>query len=256
MPSAAPALSLGTESHGQESSPELQTPDEESSSDFSPDASEGTAQLTSRTGWALASDTWGNASEGTGFPTAQRLSEHEWQRIRDGWTVSKKLTFSYQGRTYVGGVAHQIIRAESVDVLSSLLDENQIREALPLTKEARVIDRDHQGVEMELVQGNSLAEARYTVRLTRDSDEALRLSLVKGRNSSVRDVLGYVTATPFTDTHALVTIAVGVDLGSSLKRALFQSHVQKAAVSAPAHMRRFLEGRSRSWTAPVKTASL
>lgn len=196
-------------------------------------------------GWNLASHAWGATTDQPGFPDAEQLSAAEWQRIREGWTVGRELKFDYRGNTYVGGVAHQIIRADSAEILESLLDEEQVLGAFPLTKTARVVDRDRAGVAMEFVQGNAPAQARYTLRMTRDR-QSVRLNLLKDRDNSVRDVLGYITATPFTETHTLVTLAVGVDLGSELKRAIFQHQVQKAALALPAHMRRYLETRDRS----------
>lgn len=192
----------------------------------------------------LASHTWGEQDERSGFPLAERLSSSDWLRISQGWTVGKKLEFDYRGRAYVGGVAHQIVRAESQEILESLLDEHTIQRALPLTKEARIVGRDQATIRMKLVQGTSLTNARYTVGITRASHDALRFSLVDDEQNDVRDLLGYVTATPFSKTHALVTVALGVDLGSKIKRALFQKHVQEAAVSMPAHMRRYLESRA------------
>ena len=197
------------------------------------------------TSWMLASHAWGEGDERSGFPVAERLTSSDWVRISQGWTVGKKLKFAYRGRTYVGGVAHQIVRADSHEVLESLMDEQTIQRVLPLTQDARVVGRDHSTVQMELVQGTSFANARYTVGITRASRDALRFSLIEAHQNDVRDLLGYITATPFTKTHALVTVALGVDLGSEIKRALFQKHVQKAAVTMPAHMRRYLESRAR-----------
>ncbi len=97
---------------------------------------------------------------------------------------------------------------------------------------------------MEIVQGSSFLKARYSVRLTRVGETAIRFSMDPNHPHDIRDTRGYFTATRFSERHTLVTVAVGIDLGEGLARSILKRQVQKAALSAPAHLRRYVEPRA------------
>ena len=206
------------------------------------------ARRASDTGWALAAAEWGTGDHG-GFPTPELLTSDELRRIEEGWTVARPFEFHVAGQTYVGGVAFQIIEAKQDDVLSALLDVNQIPSALPLTHRAKLVSRSSaEDLLVEVVQGNSLVKARYSVRLTKVAGHAIRFSMDPERPHDIKDARGYFTATPYSDRHTLVTVAVGIDLGHGLARSMLKRHVQKAALSAPAHLRRYVEPRAHGGT--------
>ncbi len=96
--------------------------------------------LQSNTSWSLAAQEWGPSGQG-GFPTPEGLTPEELRRIDEGWTVARPFEFEVGGRDYVGGVAFQIVEAPTEDVLSALLDVNQIPLALPLTHRATLVAR-------------------------------------------------------------------------------------------------------------------
>jgi len=200
------------------------------------------------TSWSLAAAEWGD--ESGGFPTPEALTQSEMNKLGEGWTVARPFEFEVRGHAYVGGVAFQIIQAESEEVLSALLDVEQLPDALPLTHRARLISSsgsaESGGAEkvVEVIQGNSLMKARYSVRLTRVGEHAIRFSMDPGRHHDIRDARGYFTATRFSERHTLVTVAVGIDLGHGLARSMLKRPVQKAALSAPAHLRRYVEPRA------------
>ncbi|OQX67870.1 MAG: hypothetical protein B6A08_12980 [Sorangiineae bacterium NIC37A_2] len=193
--------------------------------------------------WTLAASEWAELPAAE-LPEPEPLSEEELQRVREGWTVRRDLSFRFHGRTYTGGVAYQIVRAPAEQVISTLLDANHLREALPLTHEAEPLDTDatHR-LDVELLQGKAPVLTRYTLRLDRTSSHALRFALDPTRPHGIRDVRGYLTARPFSEDYCLVTVAVAFDLGGSWMRAIFDRPVQNAALAAPAHLRRYLESR-------------
>lgn len=193
--------------------------------------------------WTLAASEWAELPAAE-LPEPEALSEDELRRVREGWTVRRDLSFRFHGRTYTGGVAYQIMRAPSEEVIATLLDPNHLREALPLTHEAELLDTDaaHR-LEVELLQGKAPVFTRYTLRLDRTDAHALRFALDPTRPHGIRDVRGYLTARPFHGDYCLVTVAVAFDLGGPWMRALFDRPVQNAALAAPAHLRRYLESR-------------
>jgi hypothetical protein len=203
------------------------------------------------TSWSLAADEWGSSGRG-GFPTPEGLTPDELRRIDQGWTVARPFEFHVDEHGYVGGVAFQIVEASSEEVLSALLDVDQIPSALPLTHRATLVSRTGTNdLLVEVVQGTSLAKARYAVRLTRVGEHAIRFSMDPNHPHDIRDARGYFTATPFSERHTLVTVAVGIDLGQGLARSMFKRQVQKAALSAPAHLRRYVEPRSTASSTAV-----
>lgn len=214
-------------------------------------ASHGGALAAVDTGWSLAAAEWGSLDQG-GFPTPEGLTADELRRIEEGWTVARPFEFEVNERSYVGGVAFQIVEAQSEDVLSALLDVQQIPRALPLTHRAHLVSSSSsEDLVVEVVQGTSLVKARYSVRLTRVRDHAIRFSMDSSRPHDIRDARGYFTATRYSDRHTLVTVAVGIDLGHGIARSMLKRQVQKAALSAPAHLRRYVEPRALAGLPPA-----
>jgi hypothetical protein len=200
-------------------------------------------QVPSENGWSLAAADWGSADQG-GFPAPEGLTQDELRRIEEGWTVARPFEFEGHRHAYVGGVAFQIVEASSEEVLSALLDVEQLPHALPLTHRARLVEKSETDQLVEIVQGNSLMKARYAVRLTRVGDHAIRFTMDPRHPHDIRDARGYFTATRFSERHTLVTVAVGIDLGQGLARSMLKRQVQKVALSAPAHLRRYVEPRA------------
>jgi hypothetical protein len=195
--------------------------------------------------------------------------------VLEGWTVAQPLDFPLGDRKYVGGTAYQVVAAESDAILAALSDADQLPQALPLTHDAEQVPlaSGHPShwtaqeppapraaspgsslgwleptgparprrVAVELEQGSALFKARYTVQLTRTDENTLRFSLDSARHHDIRDARGFFTAHRLNATHSLVTVFVGVDLGGGLAHSLLKRPVQKAALAAPAHIRRYLE---------------
>lgn len=200
-------------------------------------------QVPRENGWSLAAAEWGSAGQG-GFPTPEGLSSDELRRIEEGWTVARPFEFTSEHHAYVGGVAFQIVEASVEEVLSALVDVEQLPRALPLTHRARLVEKSDHDLVVEVVQGSSLMKARYAVRLTRVGDHAIRFTMDPAHPHDIKDARGYFTATRFSERHTLVTVAVGIDLGHGLARSMLKRQVQKVALSAPAHLRRYVEPRA------------
>ncbi len=174
------------------------------------------------------------------------LSPAESARVIQGLTVSRPLEFRHAGGSYIGGVAHQLVRAEVDQILETLLDVDQIPSALPLTHDARLVEQSAGALAVELVQGNALVRARYTICILRTEDNLVRFWLDKQRPHDIRDAWGYFRAIGFSEGQSLVTVAVALDLGSPLTRALLEKRVQRVALSSPAHLRDYLEPQNVS----------
>ncbi len=215
------------------------------------------------TSWRLAAEAWDT------IPAPEQPSASEWDLIAQGWTVARPLDFELDGRSYVGGAAYQLIAAGQHRILTTLTDPEQLRSALPLTHDAKQVaqadgrllpspatapsssaganrrpERLAGGapwVAVELLQGNALLRAKYTVTLARPDAHTIKFTLDPTRKHNIRDARGFFTAHQVSPTHSLVTAFVGVDLGSGLVSALLRGAVQKATLSAPAHIRKYVE---------------
>lgn len=148
------------------------------------------------------------------------------------------------GGRYVGGVSYQIVRASPAEVLAALGSPSELPAMLPRTKSARVVGVGARGARIELTQGTALVDATYTVKLRRTGPGALRFSLDRSRPHGIRDVFGYVRARPFGRGRSLLTVAVALDVGPGLVRALFEERIARVVLSTPRHIRDYLEPRA------------
>jgi hypothetical protein len=149
------------------------------------------------------------------------------------------------GGSYVGGLSYQLVRASVPELITALLTVDQLPQLLPRTKRARLVDSSGGRARVELVQGNSLVEATYTVYLERDADPpVVRFWLDPSRPHDIRDVWGYFRVQPFGATRSMVTVAVALDVGDGLVRWLFEDRIQRVILDTPRHIRDFLEPRA------------
>jgi hypothetical protein len=144
----------------------------------------------------------------------------------------------------VGGVAYQLVAAPPLEVMTALLTVPELPRILPRTKRARLIDARAGQARVELVQGNSLIEASYTIVLEHDAGgDSIRFWLDSSRPHDILDVWGYFRAEPFGASRTLVTVAVALDVGDGLVRLLFEDRIQRVILSAPRQIRDYLEPR-------------
>lgn len=147
-----------------------------------------------------------------------------------------------EGR-YVGGVSYQLVRSSPEQVLAALASPRKLPFLLPRTKSARLVGVDSRGARIELCQGTALFDATYTVRLHRVRGDELRFALDPSAPHAIRDVWGYVRARPFGNDQSLVTVAVALDLGPGMVRALFEERIQRVILGAPRQIREYFEPR-------------
>lgn len=178
-------------------------------------------------------------------PASSALSVGERARLRAGAMVSRPLRFDHDGGHYVGGVSYQIVQARPEAILAALSDVSNWPQALPRTKSARLLDSAKGISRVELVQGSSLVEARYTVMLKRAEDgETIRFWLDPSRPHDVKDVWGYFRVQALSEGRALITVGAALDLGSGIARLLFEDKIASMMLQAPLKIRDFVEPRA------------
>jgi len=186
---------------------------------------------------------------GTGRPLLapgeeERASQGERHDALARWEiVTEPLEFERDGHWYVGGVATGLVKATPDQILAALGDVEALAEVLPRTKRATLIDARGTTRRLELVQGNSIVEAKYTVVLSAsESPGRMEFQLDRSRPHDIDDVYGYFTVTPFDDERSAITVAAAVDVGSGLTHALFGRRVQDVILSTPYAMREYFGG--------------
>jgi hypothetical protein len=197
---------------------------------------------------ALACGT-GTAGHAASPATAQQgdrsvFSAAEQELLLQGATVARPLEHDSEGVRWMGGIAYQLVRARPEEVLSALESVDSLPQALPKTKSARLVGMEGGEAFIELVQGNKVADATYTIRLRRTGEDELRFWLDMSRPHDIENVWGYFRAEPFGKGQTLVTVAVALDLGPGLARLLFEDRIQHAILDTPRRIRDFIEPRT------------
>jgi polyketide cyclase/dehydrase/lipid transport protein len=180
-----------------------------------------------------------------------QLSGSEQHALEAGVLVSRALRFAHGDGSYVGGVSYQVVDARPELVLAALSDVANWPEALPRTKSARLLD-DRNGLSrVELVQGGSFVEARYTVVLDRADGETIRFWLDPSRPHDIRDVWGFFRVKALPGGRSLVTVGAALDLGDGLARMLFEDKIAKMLLRAPRQIRAFMAPRALALSGAV-----
>lgn len=180
------------------------------------------------------------------------LTPRERRALEAGAMVERPMRFGTEAGRYVGGVSYQIIDARPELVLAALSDVRNWPDALPRTKSARLLSAEGGVSRVELVQGSSLVDARYTVMLERGSDgESIRFWLDPSKPHDIRDVWGYFRVRPLPGGRTLITVAAALDLGDGLARLLFEDKIASMMLHAPRKIRAFVEPRALALAADV-----
>jgi hypothetical protein len=126
--------------------------------------------------------------------------------------------------------------------MSALASVDALPRILPRTESARLVASSGRAATVELTQGQSPFLVTYSMNLEQSpSGHAIHFWLDTSRPHDVRDVWGYVRVTPFGRDASLVTLAVALDLGPGLARALFTDGIERIILHAPAKIREFVE---------------
>ena len=181
------------------------------------------------------------------------LTKVERGALSAGHMVSRPMRFDTEQGRYVGGVSYQIVEARPEGVLAALSDVTNWPEALPRTKSARLLGSADGLSRVELVQGSSLVDARYTVVLDREKDgETIRFWMDPAQPHDIRDVWGFFRVQALPQGRALITVAAALDLGDGLARLLFEDRIASMMLHAPRKIRAFVEPRALA----LQTSSL
>ncbi|HEX2875800.1 MAG TPA: SRPBCC family protein [Polyangiaceae bacterium] len=176
-------------------------------------------------------------------PVKQTLTAGEQGALHAGRMVSRPLTFEQAGGRYVGGVSYQVVDAEPEVVLAALSDVANWPDALPRTKSARLLDSANGLSRVELVQGGSFLDARYTVMLERADTETIRFWMDPSEPHDIRDVWGFFRVKALPGGRSLITVGAALDLGDGLPR-LFEDKVARMMLRAPRQIRDFVQPRA------------
>ena len=170
---------------------------------------------------------------------ADSLSGDESARLSRGETVIREHTMERGDHRYVGGVTYTVLDTSEAEVTALLEDVDAYRNVLPRTKAARAVGDNL----VELVQGNALYEATYTIRLRKSTHE-IRFWLEPSRAHDIDDAWGFFRMQPFVtengEQRVLLTYGVLVDVGPGIVRELFEERVRAAMLSVPQLVRRYV----------------
>lgn len=172
------------------------------------------------------------------------LNAREQEALHAGGMVSRALRFAQDGGSYVGGVSYQVVDARPELVLAALSDVNNWPEALPRTKSARLLASSDGLSRVELVQGGSFVDARYTVLLARADADTIRFWLDPSAPHDIRDVWGFFRVKGLPGGRSLITVGAALDLGDGLTRLLFEEKIAGMLLRAPRKIRQFVEPRA------------
>lgn len=181
--------------------------------------------------------------------SADTLTGEETARLARRETVIREHTVQHGDHRFIGGVTYTVVDAPAGAVSAVLDDVESLRRVLPRTKHARVVGTAAGGDRLiELVQGNALMEARYTVRVRRSPGEA-RFWLDPTRPHEIDDAWGFFRYEPFItpagEERVLLTYGVLVDVGPGIVRDLFEERLRAALLSVPQLVRRQVAELSR-----------
>jgi hypothetical protein len=171
------------------------------------------------------------------------LTQEEQSSLHAGRMVSRVLRFQHAGGHYVGGVSYQVVDARPELVLAALSDVGNWPDALPRTKSARLLDTVNGVSRVELVQGGTFVDARYTVMLERVDGETIRFWMDPSEPHDIRDVWGFFRVKPLPGGRALITVGAALDLGDGLPR-LFEDKIAGMMLRAPRQIRDFVAPRA------------
>ena len=185
------------------------------------------------------------ASAFAGEARADSLSAGESARLGRGETVVREHTIDRGDHHYVGGVTYTILEATAAEVTTLLDDVSAYRHVLPRTKAAKHVGTDHGDQLVELVQGNAIYEATYTIRVRKGPGREMRFWLEPTRPHEIDDAWGFFRLEPFVtangEERVLLTYAILVDIGPGIVRELFEERVRAAMLSVPQLVRRYVE---------------
>lgn len=173
---------------------------------------------------------------------AASLRPDESARLARGETVIREQTLERGDHRWVGGITYTVMAGSAAEVAAVIDNVESLSRVLPKTKRARVVGTTSDGDQLvELVQGNALMEAQYTIRVRREPGEA-RFWLDPTRPHGIDDAWGFFRYQPFItssgEARVLLTYGVMVDVGPGIVRDFFEERIRAALLSVPQLVRR------------------
>jgi hypothetical protein len=174
---------------------------------------------------------------------ADTLTASELARLGRRETVVREHTMERGDHRWIGGVTYTVVDASPSEVASVFDNVESLGRILPRTKSAKFVGMSGDDQLIQLVQGNALVEASYTIRVRREPGEA-RFWLERSLPHGIDDAWGYFRYEPFIDAsgeeRVLLTYAALVDVGPGLVRDFFEERVRTTLLSVPQLVRRQL----------------
>ena len=134
-----------------------------------------------------------------------------------------------------GGHTRAMLAAGASRVIGLDRDQDALRHAAAaLASEASRV---------ELVQGGSFLDARYTVMLERADADTIRFWMDPSAPHDIRDVWGFFRVKALPGGRSLITVGAALDLGDGLPR-LFEDKVARMMLRAPRQIRDFVQPRA------------
>src|SRR5207244_7940270 len=141
------------------------------------------------------------ASQAIAVPLVRGLSLDETTRLEHGETIIREQTIDHGGTRYVGGVTYTILETSPEGLAQILDDMTAWQRVLPRTKRARLVGQNDGDSFVELRQGNSLVEAKYTLRVRKNhGGREGRFWLDPSRPHGIDDAWGFFRAEPLAET--------------------------------------------------------
>ncbi|AKV02467.1 hypothetical protein AKJ09_09130 [Labilithrix luteola] len=184
------------------------------------------------------------------------LSADEAARLQRGETIIREQTWSRGDRRYVGGLTYTVVDVGASELSAVLEDVDAYRRVLPKTKQARLVGMSGNDRLVEVVQGNALVQATYTMRVRSEpvapsGQREVRFWLEPTLPHEIDDAWGFFRVEPFIgengNPRVLLTYGVLVDVGAGIVRDLFEERVRSALLSVPQLVRRYVAEVRRSY---------
>ena len=178
---------------------------------------------------------------------ADTLSAAESARLARGETVIREQTWEPGASAhYIGGLTYTVVDAGAPEVYGILEEVQTYRRVLPLTKRVKLVSIEPNGDRLvELVHGNALMEAEYTLRVRQyPARREVRFWLEASRPHEIDDAFGYFRVEPVSspsgEPKVLLTYAILVDVGPGIVREMFEEKVRARLLSVPQLVRRYV----------------
>lgn len=194
---------------------------------------------------------------------AQGLDPNEAARLEAGQTIVREQTFDASSMGYesdrrlVGGLTYTLVDSTPDELMTVLEDIGKWKDLLPRTKSAKVIESQGLDTFVEMTQGNSVVNAKYTLHLRRaPRDHTVRFWLDPSRPHAIDDAWGFFRAedaAPAADgtPRTLLTFGILVDTGPGLVRSFYEDRLRSTMLGIPQIVREYVLATVRRRALPT-----